>query len=537
MVLSTIRRTFFANPTPVPERSYVPDIVMKASDSAVVRAVESLKAMNLDPAQPSTYTGDVEPTALGAYECRAIARMPFIVPMIAPRITQARQAGKRRLTESDFGYEIVHRDPKKTLSKKQMRTADDIYEMLERGRSMSEKMALIGRDSFEIDRGVGEIKWAASGVPYLWDPWDGATMRWAVPTDEERDQGRYNELDRPVVQWLNGQQKRMIPRKSAIVLIRNPTTDIWRLGFGYPEVEMGADDIHRGIQADFRNGSYFDNGFGADFILKLKMKLGEDEFLAFQEQLQSTMRGLKNSHRVGALLLSPKMQGLQGSSEEDIEKLDLTGGTPKDMEYRFLLAYYYRRVSSIMGIDPEEYGMGDPADTGKAALSEPDSSWKIAMSKEKGLGKFLDVCSIEFTRQLVQPFDPDLKLVFLGLNSLSPEKQAQFDLLDMQRMTLNEWRASKNKSLIKIEGQAWPDECPLHPLAVQLYTAARAQAQQAQQQEAAMQAQAQGAQEPDPDAPDIGPDGVTGEMPEPPRGGPEQPPADDQAPVAGIDDE
>jgi len=522
MVLSTIRRTFFATATPaVP--TYVPDIVMKAQDLSVVRAVEQLKAMNLDPAQPTTYTGDVEPTALGAYEARAIARMPLVVPMIATRIRQARQAGKRRLNESDFGYEIVHRDPKKTLSKKQMRIADDIYEMLERGRSMSEKMALVGRDSFEIDRGVGEIQWAASGVPYLWDPWDGATMRWAEPSQADRDRGRYNELDRPVWQWVNGQKVREIPRKSALVLIRNPVTDIWRLGYGYPEVEQGADDIHRGLQADMWNGSVFDNGFGANFILKLKMKLGEDEFVAFQEQLQSTMRGLKNAHRVGALLLSPKMQGLQGSTEEDIEKLDLAGNA-KDMEYRFLLAYYYRRISALMGIDPEEYNMSDPADTGKQSLSEPDSSWKIAMSKEKGLGHFLEVVQTEMTRQLVWPFDNDLRLVFLGLNSLSPEKQINLDLQQRQTMTENEWRAMKNKPLLKIPGQTWPDECPMNALAVQLYNGAKQQAMAEQQGQQEQDAEAEQANQP----PDIGPDGVTGELPAPRQKAPadQQPPDD-----------
>ncbi len=515
MVLSAMRRTLFAAP-PVEVPTYTPDMWKADSTSAAIeRAVEQMKAMNLDPQQPSGLAGDIEPTALSAHEARAIARMPLIVPMIAQRVRQSRQAGKRRLNESDFGYELVHKDPDKTLNARQRRVAQDVYDMLERGRSMSEKMALIGRDSFEIDRGIGEIAPARSGVPFLWDVWDGATMRWAYPKNAEMSRGRYNELTRAVTQWMHGREVRTIPRERSIVLIRNPTTDVWRMGYGYPEVEQGADDIHRGIQADTYNGSQFDNGMGGKFLLKLRMKLGEDEFKAFNDQLQTTMRGLSNAHRFAALLLSPKMGNLAG--EEDIERLELSGSN-KDMEYRWMLSYYYRRVAALMGIDLEELGMGDPADTGKAALSEPDSSWKIAMSKEKGLSHFLDVCSIEFTRQLVEPFDDELKLVFAGLNSLSPEKQLELDAKMMATMSYNDFLKKKNRKTITVPGQDWPDLIPLNSLAVQLYTSGQAMAQQADQ------AKLQGQQPPA----DVGPDGETGEQPEDPTAGDQTFPVDDE---------
>ena len=489
-LLSAVRRTFFGTPAMYTGNNiplYVPEIVMKAQDltlpnqpsqaAVVERMARDLRSMNMDPTNPATITGDPEPLGLTAYDARSIARRPLIVPFIATRKRQFRQAGKRRINESALGYEIVHMDPEKTLNAKQKRTADAIYAALERGRSMADKMELVGGDVFEIDRGMGEITWATGGTPYAWDPWDGATMRWCVPTEEERERGRYS-LDRPVAQWIQGREERQIPRKSALVFIRNLRTDIWAMGYGWPEVEQAAEDIVRGLQADQWNGSVFENGFGASFILKLKMKLGEDELVAFQEQLQETMRGLKNAHRVGALLLSPKMAGMMEG--EDIEKLDL-GGNQKDMEYRFLLSYYYRRIAAAFGMDLEEIGMGDPGDTGKSTLSEQDSSWKIAMSRERGLAHGLEKAGDELTRQFVWPFDPELRLVFNGLNALSPEKQIALDLQVMQKMTTNEFRKYKNMPPLKIEGQTWPDECPMNALAVQLYTSGQQMAMQAQQ--------------------------------------------------------
>lgn len=517
MVMKAVRNTFFGTPTRSGIPTYVPEIVMKAetplpnqpSQSAVVeRMSKQLKSMNMDPNNPSTMQAEPEPVAMPAIEARAVARFPLIVPFIATRVRQFRQAGKRRLNESSLGYELVHMDPEKTLSAKQKRTAQAVYAALERGISMADKMELIGRDVFEIDRGVGEITWSAGGTPYAWDVWDGATMRWCVPTDGERERGRYS-LNRPLAQWIDGVEKRQIPRKSSIVMIRNLRTDLWCMGYGFPEVEQAADDIVRGVQADTWNGSVFENGFGASFILKLKMKLGEDEFVAFQEQLQETMKGLKNAHRVGALLLSPKMQGmLEG---EDIEKLDL-GSNQKDMEYRFLLSYYYRRVAAAFGMDLEEIGMGDPGDTGKSTLSEQDSSWKIAMSRERGLAHALDKASDELTRQFVWPFDPDLRLVFNGLNALSPEKQAQLDAMVMQGMTYNQWLAYKNRPKVQITpGMEWADECPLHPLAVQLYMAGKASQQQPQPGmeggapgEGEQGAEDEPEQEPEPDGQDYG---------------------------------
>ena len=70
----------------------------------------------------------------------------------------------------------------------------------------------------------------------------------------------------------------------------------------------------------------------------------------------------------------------------------------------------------------------------------------------------------------------------------------------MQKMTTNEFRKYKNMPPLKIEGQTWPDECPMNALAVQLYTSGQQMAMQAQQ--AAQQPQGAPGQEGDEQPPE-----------------------------------
>lgn len=417
-----------------------------APNAAVLKAFgDAARAQNLNPLDPTPNNGDEEPTMLSGYECRNIARLPHIVGFVQNRVNQWRQAGQRRYDQSSFGYEIVHVDPKKTLDRRQKRDAEMAYEALEAGQPMPEKMALLGRDSMEMDRGVGEAIPDSSRrrLPMAWTPWDGATMRWAEPTAQEVNVGRYNPLTRPVCQWQDGVLKRVIDRRFAIVAIRNPTTDTWRRGYGYPEVEMAAADVVRVLKADTWNSNVFDSGYGIPSFLLHRMKMSPEEWKAYTEEFQHQFRGMKNAHKVGLLLASPKMQSL-GMEGEDIEKIDFASSM-KDMEFRLLLGYYYRRLAMAFQTDLEELGMTDPADTGKSTLSEADSSWKIAMSREKGLRTGLEAVGSELTRVMVAPFNPELRLVFGGLNNMSPEKRAAYNKARGFWMTQNELRKEDDK--------------------------------------------------------------------------------------------
>ncbi len=113
-----------------------------------------------------------------------------------------------------------------------------------------------------------------------------------------------------------------------------------------------------------------------------------------------------------------------------IEKIDFASSM-KDMEFRLLLAYYYRRLAMAFQTDLEELGMSDPADTGKSTLSEADSSWKIAMSREKEefflvAARMVPYKRVELVAQAFRCM-PDRRLVIVGGGPCEAQVRAAAD--------------------------------------------------------------------------------------------------------------
>lgn len=448
------------------QNSITPVVEMPPAMSAQMAAVVGQeRAWNINSWDASTALYGQEPTALTSEECRSIARMSLIAPLVMTRVRKWKACGHPQMERGGVGYVVGTRDPKAKNTKALQKEIAHVRGVLEEGSPFAIKMEKWGRDGTEIDRGIGQVLFDEKprsptyGKPVAITAEDGATFRWAMPNDKDRARGRINFDTQPVVQWVWGRPVSALARQQVIWIQQNNRTDIGVQGYGYSVIEMAARVIDSLWKADEFNNRFFENGVHAAFLLKVKAQMGPEMWESLQRQITDKLRGVRNSHKFAAILLRPGQQGI--TAPEDIEKIDLAG-SPKDMEFRWAYGFYYRVLAAIMGIDLNEAGLDDPADTGKSTLQEANTEWKVNASHASGLLPGLMAAQMELNTRVIWPLNEDLILRFEGLAAMSPQEQANMDEQQGRFLRpLNEVRALANLGNIAWTYKKPEDECPI----------------------------------------------------------------------------
>lgn len=480
----------------MPPRMPAPDPVMSAMEAQA-------RAWNLNPFDPSTSLYGQEPTGLTSEEARTIARMSLIAGLINTRVRKWKACGHRQQGRGMVGYVVGTRDPRARNTKATQRKIEEIINVLERGTPFAIKMEKWSRDSHEIDRAIGQVLFNDDGIPEAITTEDGARFRWAIPTQADFNRGRVTADTRPVVQWVNGRPVEAFARQQIVWIQRNNRTDIDIQGYGYSEMEMASSVIDSLWKADSFNTRFFENGVHAPFILKFKAQMSPETWESLQRQITDRLKGVRNAHKFAAILLRNGQAGI--TQPEDVDVVNLGATSPKDMEFRWAYSFYYRVLAAIMGIDLEEAGLSDPADTGRSTLQEANTEWKLLQSHASGLMPGLQAVQMELNTRVVWPIDPDFSLRFEGLSSMSPREQADYDEQRGRFLSpYNEVRVSMDMEPIKWTYEKPEDECPI--AYTQLYTMMRQMKLQEEQQkhEQEMQRQQmQGQQQPEDKEPSV----------------------------------
>lgn len=475
--------------------------ISKTTGDSLASFADMFRARNIDTQDPNVTTADgftdehLGAEGLTVEQVRAISQMRPISMFMSLGATQIGRHGRQRQSRNEVGYEFGLRDPKAALSKGGQALVREMVAAFERGVPAHRKMQMMGRDSMTLDLGFGQVAFArgknpkGTNKPLGWMAYDAATVRLAQLKDEQIQAGQA-PFHRPVIQYEHGLPVNVFSPEEVLWVVRRPRTDQRVQGWGFPEIVEAAETMATLVKAHRFNDNFFENGTHAKYFLKFKMSMTPEQWESFRRQFQEQLKGLDNAHKIGTILLGQGQRGV--TDPEDVEKLSLSE-SPKDMEFRWGFGFYYRELAAILGVDLEELGMGDPADTGRATMSESDNGPKILMARERRIEPAMMAFADEFNTKFVHQFDEDFCIRFLGMGMMSAKEQAELDKLELESsMTENEIRRRRDLPVLKSK---WADECPLHPVAVQLYkdeldrAMAEKQAKEQKAQEAAQQAQ------------------------------------------------
>jgi hypothetical protein len=356
------------------------------------------------------------------------------------------------------------------------------------------------RDSFTYDQfGIERVPDNANRIHHV-VPVDGSTIRFSSP-----ELGKYKtyplqsnydliypekelealkekdalELDPKLleanmykwVQVIRGRIERAFTEDELKVGMRNPTSDVFNNGYAVCELELLVNLITSHLNTEYYNMAYFSQGFSAKGILYLKAPLNRRKIETIRQQWQHMIRGSRNSFQ------TPIFAGM-----DEVKWIPLTQNH-SDIEFQGWLQYLIKMICAIYQIDPQEIGIGmkEQGGSGAGGLSGDNTQEKIDLSRDKGLYPLLRFLENFINVNIIDDFDSDFFLEFVGLKEESTK-----EALDRQKAeadfkkTVNEIRAEDG--LPPLPGM---DDIILNAIYFQWYQAyskkAQKQAEQAQQ--------------------------------------------------------
>lgn len=368
----------------------------------------------------------------------ALQKLAYRVP-IFPAIKQIRQKqvllfSQMSPDENEPGFQLRLREKEKTPSKKQKIRMQELEEWVVNTGSSS---ALIKDgfgsflqkftgDSLVYDQGGFEIVRNNDDVPADFYAVDGASFRivdqpWEKNVAESDDMVRYVQVhDASVVNEFTPKQ--------LCFAIRNPRTDLRCNGYGLSELEMGVNICTSLIFGFEYNKKFFSQGTVAKGMLNVP-QVPDKRLRIFAQQWHMIVSGITNAWRTPI------------TNFPDAKWIDLQK-TNRDMEWGEWTNFNIKLLAGLNLIDPTEFGF-IYGNTGQQAGSmfQAGTENRVKHSKDKGLRPLLMFVAEQLNRYLIWQIDPELELVFTGLDP--KEAKQEVDIQKTQTsylMTVDEQR-------------------------------------------------------------------------------------------------
>lgn len=440
----------------------------KATAQEAQDAIQRPKAFDFSPTDFSmAYSGerpvrDNNPgSALSCDAYRAIARYPFIAPIIQRRLNQIAEFCVPQATTYSNGCKVMLRHLKQKMTPAAERQAREILDVMLRAGGKYAPGGLEAfnrrfmRDSLELDWAMGEVIETKGGKPWGFKALDAATMMRARPSADALAEGRWEPDDVSYVQVIDD---RIVNRWRADEIfggIRRPRTWIRSMGYGYPEPDEGITVITNILNAMTYNSVNFTNGVHASSILAVYSKMAPELWEAFKMQVTAFLHGVRNGKRLPMVRLDPGEAG-EGGVRDRIESVNLSMDNEK-MGYSDWLNFNFKLMCAIYQMDPAEVGFVYGTEGMSSALSSAGPGERVKYSKEGGLRPLLRASETWLNEAIVQKIDPDFHFAYVGLDSLSQKEKLELDKMAVETYaSLNDVRASNDFPKIDLECADWP---------------------------------------------------------------------------------
>lgn len=387
---------------------------------------------------------------------RKIARKnPIVAAIINTRVNQVASFAKQaniveRIQDKTIGFKIMHKyKVQNKMSKAEKKLALQIEDMIAKcgythrlNKQTGEKrdtfiqfLKKITRDRLIFDQVAFEKITNRKKEPAEFYAVDAATIRHA--TDKDKKNGIH------YVQVVQGMVVNEYNYDEMGLCIANPRTDIDSNGYGFSEIEQLFSIVTAQLNADQYNAKFFSQGLGIPGILNLVTKDGKipkDVMDALRNEFYAQAAGVQNAWRTPIT---------------NADKIEWVGIKPnnREMEYKSWTEYLIKICCAVFLIAPEEINFYFNGSGGSnAALFEGNQDSKIKYSRDKGLKSLLDNIADYITEHIVEPYDEDFCLQFVGIDT-KDEK----DLVDNRikegegYKTMNEVRAEAGLPLLSEE--------------------------------------------------------------------------------------
>lgn len=414
-----------------------PDLLIKAQtylQDVERRQASGVKTIIFDPEGINQGDGYLRKSAnLSFSMLRSMSRTPIISSIIKTRVEQVSEFTNPQTDKFQPGF-IIRKKKKSYFSKEEdtivdkslQKRIDDMVEFVMNCGESSNKWhgdtfdsltRKIIPDSLSLDQANFEIVRNRKGLPVELIAADAATIRIADSFDDDEYHGvqkqQINGYYPSYVQVLDGVVKNEYFPWELCFGVRNPSTSIYSNGYGSSELEELMNIVTWMLNSDTYNGKFFSQGSAPKGIMKVSGNVNPTRLQEFRQNWQATTASVYNAHKVPVV------------ESDNFEWIDLQR-TNRDMEFSQWQEYLIKVSCAIYKIDPTE--VFDLQHTNSGALRSDNKEENVKYSRDKGLKPLLRAYQAWLNKYVINPRDPELELVFVGLDVDSEEKELELDI-------------------------------------------------------------------------------------------------------------
>lgn len=306
------------------------------------------------------------------------------------------------------------------------------------------------RDTYIYDQVNFEKVFDKNGKLVRFITKDPSTIFFA--TDRE---GQIPKTGDRYVQVIDRQVVAKFEAREMAFAVRNPRSDLYAAGYGYPELEIALKHFTAHENTETFNDRFFSHGGTTRGILLIKSSERQSQHALdiFKREWKSSLSGINGSWQIPVV------------SAEDVKFVNMTP-TARDMEFEKWLNYLINVITSLYQIDPAEINFpnnGGATGSKGGSLNEGNSAEKTQSSQNKGLLPLLRFIENVINKHIVEEFDDKYVFQFLGGDSTEELRKIQ-RLAEQGKiaMTVNEIR-----SALGLKGDILGGDIPLNGVVVQ----------------------------------------------------------------------
>ena len=191
--------------------------------------------------------------------------------------------------------------------------------------------------------------------------------------------------------------------------VRNPSTNLSSLGYGWSELEDAIHVITAFNNTYEYNRRFFTQGTSASGIMSIEggTPPPKDVLDEFKREWQNLLSGVANAHRVPIITLA---------TGQSIKWTDVGAKTNREMQFTEWMNLQLRIIFALCGMDPAEAGFDFKAGPGESASGFGNQNEnKISRSKDRGLRPMMAMLADQYDSRVIKPLHEDFKFEWVGL--------------------------------------------------------------------------------------------------------------------------
>jgi len=357
-----------------------------------------------------------EPPGMLTYDAMRtmVRKTPVLAAAILTRVRQIRRFCTAQ-ADSGPGFRIRHRDRSHKPNKEETKSIQLLEQYVEncgwewnplrrdilQRDTFGDFVAKLAEDTLILDSAGIEVEYRRDkrGIAGIYAV-DGATLRRCTEEGYDGDDAVF------ALQVVSGTIRTAYTREDLVLKARNPSSSIYRAGYGQSEVDLMVQVVTGILNAMDLNIAGFTRNEIPQGVLHISGNFDKGDADSFRAYWRNLMLGVNQRW---------KMPILFSKDQESKASFERFGVEFSEMMFSKWMTFLVSIVCALLGMSPDEINSEGFSAGNRSALAGDDTAEKLANSREKGLRPNLSYLEQLFSSYLIQPLSDQYVFEWTGM--------------------------------------------------------------------------------------------------------------------------